>query len=181
MSKQITRRGFLKGAAAGGFGFIFLRNAGSAFGYAANEKLNVAVIGCGGMGKGDMNSVGRLANIVAVCDVRDEVTAEALKDYPNARAFADFRVMFDQMGKQIDAVTVSTPDHTHAPASAMAIKMGKGVYCQKPLTHSIYEARTLRDLARKHKVATQMGNQGTASNGMREAVEIVRAGVLGDV
>jgi len=181
MSRKISRRGFLKSAAAGGLGFVFLRNSSSAFGYTANEKLNVAVIGCGGMGKGDMNNVGKLENIYAVCDVRDEAIADALKDFPNAKPFVDYRVMLGQIGDKIDAVTVSTPDHSHAPASSMAIRMGKGVYCQKPLTHSIQEARALRDLARKHKVATQMGNQGTASNGMREAVEVIRAGTLGEV
>lgn len=180
MSKRITRRGFLQGAAVSGLGFMFLRDSSTAFGYSANEKLNIAVIGCGGMGKGDMNAVGK-ENIVAVCDVRSDITADALQDYPNAKAFADFRVMLDKMGNQIDAVTVSTPDHTHAPAAAMAIRMGKGVYCQKPLTYSIHEARVLRELARKHKVATQMGNQGTSSNGFREAVEVIRAGVIGDV
>lgn len=180
MAKRISRRGFLKGAAVGGFGLIFLKDSRTAFGYSANEKLNVAVIGCGGMGKGDMHAVGG-ENIVAVCDVRDSATAEAAKDFPNAKVFADYRVMLDELDNEIDAVTVSTPDHSHAPASAMAMKMRKHVYCQKPLTHSISEARTLRDLARKYKVATQMGNQGTASNGLREAVEVIRAGSIGEV
>src|SRR5437762_3129323 len=89
--------------------------------------------------------------------------------------------MLEEMDKQIDAVTVSTPDHTHAPASILAMKMGKAVYCQKPLTHTVYEARLMRETAEKMKVATQMGNQGTAEDGLRRAVEIIRAGVLGPV
>ena len=89
--------------------------------------------------------------------------------------------MLDEMGKEIDAVTVSTPDHTHAPAACMAMKMGKHVYCQKPLTHTVFEARPMRETAKKMKVSTQMGNQGTAANGLRRAVEIIQAGVIGKV
>jgi predicted dehydrogenase len=93
-------------------------------------------------------------NIVALCDTNDNATAAALKDFPNAKTFADFRRMLDRMDREIDAVVVSTPDHTHAVASVMAMKMGKHCYCEKPLTHSIYEARVMRDTARKYKVAT---------------------------
>ena len=180
MSKKITRRQMLKGAAAGGFGLLILRDSRLAFGYEANEKLNIAIVGCGGRGKANMHSV-KGENIYAVCDTSDAATAEALKDFPDAKAFADYRRMFDRIGRQIDAVVVSTPDHNHAPASVMAMKMGKHVYCEKPLTHSIYEARVMRDVARKHKVATQMGNQGTAGSGLREAVEVIRAGAIGQV
>src|SRR5262249_24367427 len=91
----------------------------------------------------------------------------------------DFRTMFEEMGKQIDAVTVSTPDHNHAPAGIMAMKLGKHVYCQKPLTHTVYEARQMREVAKKTGVCTQMGNQGSAENGVRRAVELVQAGVIG--
>ena len=180
MSRRITRRDVLKGAAAGGFGFLFLRDSRLAFGSEANEKLSVAIIGCGGKGKGNMQAVAG-ESIVAVCDTDDKATAEAAKDFPNARIYPDYRRMLDRMGRQIDAVVVSTPDHNHAPASVMAMKMGKHVYCEKPLTHSIYEARVMRDTARRHKVATQMGNQGTAGDGLREAVEVIRAGAIGQV
>jgi hypothetical protein len=180
MSKQVTRRGFLKGTAAGGFGLLILGNSKLAFGYSANEKLNIAAIGCGGKGHSDIGGCAS-QNIVALCDVDDRRAAGAFKDYPDVPKFRDFRVMLDKMHKQIDAVIVSTPDHTHAIAALTAMRMGKHVYCQKPLTHSIYEARLMRDTARRMKVATQMGNQGTASTSMRESVEIIRSGALGDV
>ncbi|MGB9620119.1 MAG: Gfo/Idh/MocA family protein, partial [Armatimonadota bacterium] len=148
--------------------------------YEANEKLNIAIIGCGGRGRANMDAV-KSENIYAVCDTSDDATAAALRDFPDAKAFADYRRMFDRIGHQIDAVVVSTPDHNHAPASVMAMRMGKHVYCEKPLTHSIYEARVMRDTARRFKVATQMGNQGTAGSGLREAVEVIRSGAIGQV
>src|SRR5262249_54043026 len=101
--------------------------------------------------------------------------------YTDAKKYFDFRKMLDESGKQIDAVTISTADHVHAPAAAMAMKMGKHVYVQKPLTHTVYEARQLREIAKKMGVCTQMGNQGSAETGVRRAVEIVQAGVLGKV
>jgi predicted dehydrogenase len=180
MSPQITRREFLKTTAAGGLGFLFLKDARSAFGYPANEKLNVAGIGVGGKGHSGVGGCGG-ENIVALCDVDWNRAAPAFKDWPNARRYYDFRRMLDKMDKEIDAVVVSTPDHTHAPASVMAMEMGKHCYCEKPLTKTVYEARVMRDTARRNKVATQMGNQGTAETGLREAVEIIRAGILGPV
>lgn len=180
MSKKINRRSFLKGAAAGGVSFLFLRDSRLAFGYEANEKLNVAVVGCAGKGSSNMDACAG-ENIVAICDVDAGRLGEAAKKYTQAQRFVDFREMLDRMHRGIDAVVVSTPDHTHAPASVMALKMGKHVYCEKPLTHSIYEARMMRDLARKHGVATQMGNQGTAGDGHRQAVEVVQSGAIGDV
>lgn len=180
MARRITRRDFLRGSAIAGGSFLFLKDSRLAFGYSANEKLNIAGIGCGGKGHSGIKGCDS-ENIVALCDVDWDRAAGAFKDWPNAKKYWDFRVMFDEMGNQIDAVVVSTPDHTHAPAAAMAIRMGKHVYCEKPLTHTIAEARLLRNLARKHKVATQMGNQGTASDGLRENVEIIRAGMLGPV
>ena len=180
MPNKITRRSFIKGAAVGGFSFIFLRDSRSAFGFAANEKLNIAVIGCRGQGGGNLNALAG-ENIVALCDVNENNMRDAAKAFPKARLFPDFRGMLDTIGSEIDAVVVSTPDHTHAPAAVMAMRMGKHVYCEKPLTYSIYEARLMRDLAREHKLATQMGNQGTAENGFREAVEVARSGVLGQV
>ncbi len=178
MSKRISRRALLRGAAAGGAGLIILRDSRLAFGYEANEKLNVAIIGCGGKGRSNLDACAG-ENIVGLCDIDDNITADAAKKYTGAKQYADFRRMLDQMERSIDAVVVSTADHTHAPAAAMAMRMGKHVYCEKPLTHTVYEARVLRDLARKHKVATQMGNQGTASTGMRESVEVLRSGAIG--
>jgi hypothetical protein len=144
-----------------------------------NEKLNIAVVGAGGKGESDTDSVAS-ENIVALCDVdRSRLEARG-KKYPGAKLFQDFRKMLEQM-KGIDAVIVSTPDHVHAPASIMAMRMGMHVYCQKPLVHSVYEARKMREVAAKQNVATQMGNQGSAESGLRRAVEVVQAGVLGPV
>ncbi len=177
-----TRRDFLKGAAAGGLGILFLTNSRTAFAYEANEKLNVAGIGCGGKGHSDIGPCAQAGeNIVALCDADFGRAGDAFRDWPNAKRYHDFRVMFDEMGDQIDAVTVSTPDHFHAIAAVTAMRMGKHCFCQKPLTHTLYEARLMRDTARKYKVATQMGNQGTAESGLREAVEVIKAGALGNI
>ena len=181
MSKKISRRTVLKGAAASGLGILFLRDSRLAFGYEANEKLNMAFIGVGGQGRSNLRDLSKECAVVAVCDTNDNITAEAAENHPGAQSYADFRVMLDKVGKRIDAVAVSTPDHTHAVAALMAIKMGKHVYCEKPLTRTLHEVRALRDAARKYKVATQMGNQGTASDGLRESVEIVRSGAIGQV
>lgn len=180
MPKKITRRTLLKGAAAGGFGLLVLGDSRTAFTYAANEKLDIAIIGCGGRGGGNIDGVAG-ENIVALCDADRGKAMGAIDRFKDARFYHDFRIMLDKMGRGIDAVVISTPDHTHASPAAMAIRMGKHVYCEKPLTYSIKEARVLRDLARKHKVATQMGNQGTASGGLREAVEVLKSGAIGQV
>ncbi len=180
MSKQVTRRGFLKAAAFGGMGLLVLKDSRMAFGYSANEKLNIGIIGCGGKGGYNLSQL-KDQNIVALCDVREEATAKSAQEFTSAKVYADFRVMLDRQHKEIDAVVVSTPDHTHAAAAIMAMKMGKHCYCEKPLTHSIYEARMMREVARKHKVATQMGNQGSALGGLREAIEVVQAGTIGQV
>jgi hypothetical protein len=145
----------------------------------ANEKLNVGIIGAGGKGASDTDCCAG-ENIVALCDVDDKIAASRRRKYPHAKLYRDFRQMLDRE-KTLDAVVVSAPDHVHAVAAATAMRMGKHVYCQKPLTHSIYEARLLRKLARDFKVATQMGNQGSAEDGLRRAVEIVQAGLVGSV
>ncbi|GIV15715.1 MAG: NADH-dependent dehydrogenase [Armatimonadota bacterium] len=180
MSQKMDRRTFLKGAAIGGLSFLFLRDSRLAFAYRQNEKLNIAMIGAGGRGRGNLDGV-LSENIVALCDVDERLAYSAQQACPKAKFFKDFRKMLEQMRKEIDAVVVSTPDHTHAVAAAMAIRMGKHVYCEKPLTRTIWEARMLRDLARRYKVATQMGNQGTASNELRQGVEVIQSGVLGKV
>ena len=148
--------------------------------FGANERLNVAGIGAGGKGAVDIDGCSR-ENIVAMADV-DYVRAQtSFKRFDKATRYNDFRQMLEKEGKNIDAVTVSTPDHTHAVAAAMAIKMGKHVYCQKPLTHTVSEARILTKLARQHKVATQMGNQGHSNPDSRRLVELIQSGVLGEV
>jgi predicted dehydrogenase len=143
--------------------------------------LNIACIGVGGKGSSDTDQAGKHGNIVAICDIDDGNLAAKAEKFPRAKKYNDFRMMFDAMHQGIDAVVVSTPDHTHAVAAVQAMKLGKHVYCQKPLTHSVHEARLMRETARAHKVATQMGNQGTADPGFRRGIEMIRAGAIGAV
>ena len=148
-----------------------------------NSKLNIASIGAmGGKGRSDTDACAS-ENIVALCDVDSgsEGYATQIAKYPNAKFFIDFRQMLDQMGSQIDAVTISTPDHLHAIVASAAMQMHKAVFCQKPLTQTIYEARYLRKMAKEKSVVTQMGNQGSASAGLRRAVETIQDGLIGQV
>lgn len=145
----------------------------------ANDKMNIGVVGVEGKGSSDTDLCAS-ENIVALCDVDEKGTAKQRAKYPNAKFYQDFREMLEKE-KSLDAVIVSTPDHLHAAIASMAIKMGKHVYCQKPLTQTVAEARLLRDLAKKHGVMTQMGNQGSAEDGLRRAVECVQAGLIGQV
>jgi predicted dehydrogenase len=182
MATRMKRRDFIRRTALVGAGLLILRDPKSAWSYQANNRLNIAAIGAGGQGGGLVNTFGGMGeNIVALCDVDDRRAAETYKRFPNAKRYKDFRKMLDELANAIDAVVVATPDHTHAVASLAAMKLGKHVYCEKPLTWCIGEARAMRKAAIEHKVVTQMGNQGTASEGLRQAVEIVRAGVLGQV
>jgi len=178
-SPRWNRRTFLKTATLAGGAVVFgvpalLR------GQNLNSKLNIASIGAGGKGASDTDCCSS-ENIVALCDVDTEHCGGQIKKYPGAKFYRDFRKMFDEMGKGIDAVTVSTPDHFHAVAESAAMRLGKHVYGQKPLTQTIYEARYLRDLAHTTGVVTQMGNQGSAADGLRRAVECVHAGIIGPV
>ena len=145
-----------------------------------NEKLNVAAIGAGGKGLSDIMAAGRTENIVALCDVDWKKAEEAFYNVPNAKQFKDFRNMLEQM-PEIDALTISTPDHMHAPAAYMAMKLGKGVYVQKPMTHTVAEARLLANVAREMGVASQMGNQGHSGDGVRDLCEMVWSGAVGAV
>ncbi len=145
-----------------------------------SEKLNIAGIGVGGQGAGDIQNVSS-ENIVALCDVDRAHAAETFKRYPKASAYSDFRVMLEKEGRNIDAVVVATPDHTHAVATMMAIRMGKHVYCEKPLTHSMHEAREIAKAAREAGVATQMGNQGHSGEGIRLICEWIWDGAIGPV
>ena len=147
---------------------------------APSSKLNIAAIGSGGQGRGDINGV-KSENIVALCDVDERRAGRTFKAYPKAKRYKDFRVMLDEMDKSIDAVIVATPDHTHAVAAMRAIKMGKHVYCEKPLAHSIYEVRRVTEAARKYKVQTQMGNQGHSWEPIRMMCEWVWDGAIGKI
>jgi predicted dehydrogenase len=181
MAARGGRRTFLKSTTLGGVGLILLKDSRSARTYGANSKVNVAIVGVSGRGSWFSGTMPKLANIVAMCDVNDRRAEPYYNAVPEAKKYHDFRVMLDEMDQQIDAITVATPDNTHAVISAAAIKRGKHVLCEKPLTHDIFEARTLRELARQHKVVTQMGNQGTASNDFRRGVELIQAGALGEI
>lgn len=142
----------------------------------------MAGIGCGGMGGGDIGTFTKLGcEFVALCDVDDERGAGTFNAHPQARRYRDFRELIDKEAKNIDAVTVGTPDHIHAVATLAALRAGKHVYCQKPLTHTLLECRTVARVAREQKVATQMGNQGHATEGARLTNEWLRAGVIGEV
>lgn len=144
-----------------------------------NEKLNIAAIGAGGQGGTDTDGCAG-ENIVALCDVDSKILNARGAKYPKAKLFRDYRVMLESM-QDIDAVIVSTPDHHHAFAAVMAMKLGKHVYCQKPIAHSVWEARLMREVAAKTKVTTQMGNQGHSYDSTRRIVELVQGGVLGDI
>ena len=179
---KVSRRKFLGGAATTVVAFTIVPRhvLGGPGQTPACEKLNIAGIGVGGKGAGDIGGVSS-ENIVALCDVDEKQAAGTFEKYPKAKKYKDFRRMLDKMDKQIDAVVVATPDHIHAPAAMMAIKMGKHVYVEKPLTHSVYEARQLTEAARKYGVATQMGNQGHSSEDARLICEWIQDGAIGQV
>ena len=145
-----------------------------------NDRLNLAIVGCGGQGAENLDKVAG-ENIVALCDVDEKRAADAFQRYPKAKRFRDYRKMLDALHHQIDAVVVSIPDHMHAPVSLAAMELGKHVYCEKPLTWSIDEVRRMASLASEKKLATQMGTQGMAGDGARAGIEVIRSGVLGDV
>ena len=175
-----SRRSFLKTTSGG----LLLATFVPRTAWGANDQVNVGCIGIGGKGGSDVTGVaGAGGSILALCDVDEKPRGrtKARERFPDATFYHDFREMLEKEAKRIDAVTVSTPDHTHAPAAMMAMKMGKHVYCQKPLTHTIWEARQLAETAREAGVATQMGNQAHAGEPIRRAVELVRAGMLGKV
>ena len=199
MPRTQDRRQFLKTSATIGIGYFIAAGAGAQEPArkgrgkkkrtadakkpkSPNEQISFACIGVSGKGDSDSSDAGTNGNVVAICDA-DEGTLNRVgeKRFPKAKRYTDFRKMLDEMGKSIDAVTVSTPDHVHAPASLMAMRLGKHCFCQKPLTRTVYEARLMGKVAREKKVATQMGNQGTASGQLRQAAAWLRAGVLGPV
>jgi predicted dehydrogenase len=186
MNKKMSRRRFLQtsAVATAGIGYFAVADVTESRAARQNDpmnRLNVAIIGAGGQGAGNLGNIARLnENIVALCDVDARNAAKSFAKYERVAHYQDYRVMLEKQ-KDIEAVVVSTPDHHHVFASIIAMKMGKHCYTEKPLTHSVWEARQMRDIAAKHKVATQMGNMGTAANGFREAVEIIQAGAIGDI
>ena len=179
--KHHDRRTFLKTTALTGAGFWVAGTADAELDSSPAEGIRFACIGVGGKGASDTADAARHGVVVALCDVDEIRLDKAARKYPKAKKYHDFRKMLDESGKSIDAVTVSTPDHTHAAAAAMAMRLGKHCFCQKPLTHSLSEARRLGEIARTMKVVTQMGNQGTASSNLRKAAALVRAGTIGAV
>ncbi|MET2985846.1 Gfo/Idh/MocA family protein [Aureibaculum conchae] len=187
MSKKgkSTRRSFIKKSAVAAAGIsIIPRHVMGGDGFVPpSDKLNIAGIGAGGKGTSDIASFAKSpnVNIVSFCDVDDRQAVKSRKSFPKASYYNDFRKMLEKEGKNIDAVSVSTPDHTHAVAAYAAMQMGKHVYVQKPLTHDIWEARMLTEAAKKYKVVTQMGNQGGSGDGVRKMKEIHDTGIIGDV
>ncbi len=175
----LNRRQFLNrttavaGAAAFAFPYI-----GQVLG--ANERLDIASIGVGGKGDSDTRDAASCgANLVAICDVDKKTLAKKAQQFPKAKQYQDYRKLLEEMGNQIDGVTVSTPDHNHGSASIRAMRMGKHCFCQKPLTQKVNEARLMRQLSKEKKLATQMGNQGSAEDGLRRSIEVIQAGVIG--
>ena len=178
--KNINRRRFLAGAAMTAAAIIVPRHVlGGAGNIAPSEKLNIAGIGVGGMGRSNMREL-ESENIVALCDVDREYAAETFKRYPKAKVYSDYRRMLDEQ-KDIDAVMIATPDHTHAVIAAEAMRRRKHVYCQKPLTHDVYESRMLAKLAKETGVTTQMGIQGHSMEGGRLICEWIWDGAIGRV
>jgi len=185
MTKKIdsSRRNFIKNTAVAGAGFFIVPRHVLGRGYVApSDKLNIAGIGAGGKGESDLSGFAASpnANIVALCDVDDRQAVKSRSRFPKAKYYKDFREMLDKEGKNIDACSISTPDHTHAVATIAAMQLGKHVYTQKPLTHDIYEARKLTEAAKQYKVVTQMGNQGSSGDGVRKMIEWYKAGLIGD-
>jgi hypothetical protein len=180
--KKQSRREFMRNSTVAGIGFTIVPSyAVSGLGHVApSDKLNIAGIGIGGKGHANLTGMNS-ENIVALCDVDWKYSQPCFDAFPAAKRYWDWRKMFDEMGKSIDGVMISTADHTHGIIAAHALTLGKHVYCQKPLTHSIYESRLLTQLAKKYKVATQMGNQGNSGEDVKELCEWIWNGEIGDV
>lgn len=181
---NITRRSFLQRGAAAAAALTIVPGSvlGKSHGHVApTDKLNIAGVGIGGMGNANLKNMEKTENIVALCDVDWKYAKPVFDRLPNAKKYWDYRKMYDEMGKSIDAVLVATADHTHAIISAEALSMGKHVYCQKPLTHSVYESRLLTKLAAEQNVATQMGNQGSSDEGTDLVCEWIWNGEIGEV
>ncbi|HBB02020.1 MAG: oxidoreductase [Bacteroidetes bacterium GWD2_45_23] len=183
MSSKISRRRFLETGAIAAAGLTVVPSSvlGKSMGYTApSDKLNIAGVGVGGMGFANLKNL-ESQNIVGLCDVDWKYSQRVFDHFPKAKKYYDYRKMYEELGKSIDAVVVATADHTHALIAAEAMTMGKHVYVQKPLTHSVYESRLLTNLAKKHKVATSMGNQGSSGPGVRQVIDWISDGQIGEV
>jgi predicted dehydrogenase len=181
LDMKTSRRKFINKASAAFAGVQFLPS--HVWANSPNGKLNLVQIGCGGKGAGDLAQMRShpKVHIAALCDIDSKILDGVKRKNPDARAFDDYRELFAAMGNKIDGVVVSTPDHTHAPASMLALNLGKHVYCQKPLTHDVYEARQVRLIAEKKGMVTQMGIQIHASKDYRSATQLIQSGVIGKV
>lgn len=182
MKNKFSRRSFLATTAAATAGVTILpSNVIAGLGYKApSDKLNIAGIGVGGMGFANLKNL-KSENIIGLCDVDWKYSTNCFAAFPEAKKYKDWRIMYDELGKSIDGVVIATADHTHAITAAHAITMGKHVYLQKPLTHTVYESRLLTKLADKYKVATQMGNQGSSGEGVSLITEWLANGEIGEV
>jgi len=178
MAYIITRRRFIQASAAAAA--VTAYGPCSSFGKGPNEKLNVACVGVGGRGADDLGGV-LGENVVAVCDIDDKNLDHAGRRAPNAQKFNDYRVMLDKVHKEIDAIVVATPDHMHGMIASAGMQLGKHAYVEKPLCHNVFECRVLAKLAKKHKLATQMGTQIHAGDNYRRVVELIQAGAIGNV
>jgi predicted dehydrogenase len=183
MSNRVSRRSFLTDLTKASVAFTIVPRHVLGRGYRApSDTLNVACVGVGGMGRTDVNGIAAIENVYALCDVDLKQGGESMAMYPKAKRYRDFREMLATDGRNIDAVMVSTPDHTHAVIALAALRAGKHVYCQKPLARTISEVRAMMaESARRPRQATQMGNQGHAADGTRQIREWYEAGVLGQV
>ena len=184
MSVDLSRRNFLKTGAMASIAMSVVPNTvlGKSFSgkTAPSDRLNILGVGIGGRGSADLAEM-ETENIIGLCDVDWKYAAGVFNKYPKAKRYSDYRRMYDELLKDADAVMVATADHTHAIIAAEAIVNGKHVYVEKPLTLYPYESRLLTNLAKKHKVATQMGNQGASSAGSRKAIDWLRNGEIGEV
>ncbi len=183
MKSSMNRREFLRSGVCSGtvvaIGY-HVNSAAAADLKSPNEKLNIVAVGTGNRARADIDGVAS-ENIVALCDVDANILGRAAENYSSARTYRDFRVMLEREAEKIDAVVIGTPDHSHAPDAAMALRLGKHVYCEKPLTHTVFEARTLAELAKKNRLVTQMGTQIHAGDNYRRVVELVQTGAIGKV
>ena len=180
MAQRISRRKMLRNTAMAGIGAWIAGSTSASYGSLPSEKLNIACIGIGGRGRANLNSLAN-QNIVALCDVDDSRAGNAYAKFPRAKKFYDFRKMFDSMSKDIDAVSVSTPDHAHFHPAVTALELGKHLYCEKPMAHSVEEVRIMTDLARKQKVATQLGVQRHTIGNVHRVGELIRKKAIGEV
>lgn len=182
MSNRQQRRNFVKSTAALGVGFWAAGGVSAKESTSALEEVRFGCIGVGGKGSSDSGDAGKYGKVVAICDIDDNTMNKAKGRFgDDVKTYNDYRELVEKEAKNIDAITVSTPDHNHAMASALGMREGLHCFTQKPLTHSIYEARLLGEIAKEKKLVTQMGNQGTAGNCLRGSAALIKDGIIGDL